>query len=189
MEFSIRSAAGLTDGLHTRRHPGMRMGPVSKIRQLPVSLLFLVFLILPSCAVQHPIQRHKAPESVEHRKAPAPIDHPEMEAPVLPPKSVPAGPARSLYAKANKALKSGRPGQADMLLERALRIEPRNALFWHLLGQSKYAQGDFVQAVQFCRKSESLAGNNNKLRQYNRSLLQRAYRKLGDTDQAEKFSQ
>ena len=61
-----------------------------------------------------------------------------------------------------------------MLLERALRIEPRNALYWHLLAQSKYAQGDFGQTVQFCRKSVSLAGNNNKLRQDNRNLLQQA---------------
>ncbi len=189
MEFSIRSAAGLTDGLHTQRHLARMKERVSRLPQLPLPLLFLVFLILPSCAVQQPVRHYKAPESMEHLKTPAPIEPPEIEAPVHPPQSVLSGPARSLYTKANKALKSGRPGQADMLLERALRIEPRNALFWHLLGQSKYAQGDFVQAVQFCRKSESLAGNNNKLRQYNRSLLQRAYRKLGDTEQAEKLGQ
>lgn len=136
-----------------------------KRRPLPSLLpLLLVLLVLSSCAVQQPA----------HREKPAPIAGPKASVPIQPAPSIQSGPARSLYAKANEALTAGHPGQAEMLLERALRIEPRNALYWHLLAQSKYAQGDFGQTVQFCRKSESLAGNNNKLRQDNRNLLQQA---------------
>ena len=151
---------------HRRRPPQTRL------------LLLLVLLVLSSCAVQQPA----------HRGRPAPIEGPKASVPIQPSPSVQSGPARSLYAKANEAMASGHPAQAEMLLERALRIEPRNALYWHLLAQSKYAQGDFGQAVQFCNKSESLAGNNNQLRQDNRNLLQQAYSKQGDTEQAEKFS-
>jgi Flp pilus assembly protein TadD len=125
---------------------------------------------------------------MERPQPSAPIERPEAPGQVQPPPSVQTGPARSLHVKANEALAAGHADKAEMLLERALRIEPRNALLWHLLGQSKYAQGDFAQAVQFCRKSESLAGNNTKLREYNRSLLQKAYRKMGNTEQAERLS-
>jgi hypothetical protein len=159
--------------------------PVSCRRQLP--LLFLLLLVLPSCAVPPPVPRHKAPAPIERPQPSAPIERPEAPVPAQPPPSVQSGPARSLHVKASEALAAGHADKAEMLLERALRIEPRNALLWHLLGQSKYAQGDYLQAVEFCRKSESLAGNNNKLREYNRSLLQKAYKKLGDTEQAEKL--
>ena len=154
-------------------------------KQRPLPLLLLLVLILPSCAEQHPAPRQGAPPPMERQKVPTPSERPEVSVPKQLPPVVKSGPAKSLYAKAEEALASDHPGQAEMLLERALRIEPRNALYWHLLGQSKYAQGDFLQAVQSCRKSDSLAGTNNQLRQSNRSLLQQAYRKLGNTEQTE----
>ena len=161
-------------------------GLLSRRRRLPPSLLLLLLalLVLPSCAVQQPAH-HKIPAPIESPKAPV-VESPETSVPIQPSPSVQSGPARSLYAKANEALESGHPDQAEMLIERALRIEPRNAQYWHLLAQSKYAQGDFGQTVQFCRKSESLAGNNNKLRQANKNLLQQAYSKQGPPGQAEK---
>lgn len=186
MEFSTRSAAGWNDRSHPRSAMAQRNGLISFRRRPPLPLLLLVVLVLPSCAIQHPVQRPGTPVPIERPDVPVPIERPQV--PVPQPPAVQSGPARSLYASANEALASGHPGQAEMLLERALRIEPRNAQYWHLLAQSKYAQGDFGQTVQFCHKSESLAGNNNKLRQSNRSLLQQAYRKLGDTEQAEKSS-
>ena len=150
---------------------------VSRKHRPPLPLLLLVFLVLPSCAVQHPTPRHETPVPIERPEVPTTIERPKKPVTQQP---SPAGPAHSLYAKANEALSSGHPDQAEMLLERALRIEPRNALYWHLLAQSKYAQGDFEQTVQFCRKAESLAGNNSALRQNNRSLLQQASKKRGD---------
>ena len=186
MEFSTRSAAGWNDRSHPRSATAKRNGLISFIRQPPLPLLLLVFLVLPSCAIQHPIERPGTPVPIERQGVPVPIERPQV--PVPQPSAVQSGPAHSLYANAKEALASGHPGQAEMLLERALRIEPRNAQYWHLLAQSKYAQGDFGQTVQFCRKSESLAGNNSKLRQSNRSLLQQAYSKLGNTEQAEKLS-
>lgn len=168
----------------------MITGLVSCIRRPPLPLLLLIFLVLPGCALRPPLQHPQAPPPIQHPEAPLPSQRPESpDVPIQPPPSVQTGPAHSLYAEAKEALASGHPGQAEMLLERALRIEPRNAFYWHLLGQSKFAQGEFAQAVQFCHKSESLARDNGELRSYNRSLLAQAYKKLEDIENAKKVSQ
>lgn len=149
------------------------------------ALLLLISLVLHGCAILGPVEKPGTP-----RPQPgAPLPQPGAPAPQQTPPAVQTGPARSLYAQANEALAAGHPGQAEMLLERALRIEPGNAQFWHALGQSKYDQGEFAQAVQFCLKSESLARDNGGLGQRNRELLGKAYRKLGDVENAEKFGQ
>ncbi len=163
--------------------------PVSQ-RRPPLSLLLLVLLLLSSCAGPQSTPRPGTAVPMERPKTSVPMERPETPVPGKPSaSSIQTGPARSLHTQANAALASGHAGQAEMLLERALRLEPRNALYWHLLAQSKYAQGDFGQAVQFCRKSESLAGNNTQLKEYNKSLLQKANKKLGDASQAEKSNQ
>ena len=81
------------------------------------------------------------------------------------------------------ALDAGQPGQSEILLERALRIEPGNALYWHALGRAKYDMGDYAQAVQFCRKAESKLTGHPDLARQNRELLESAYYKLGRSGQ------
>ncbi len=165
-------------------------GMISFARRPSLPLLLLIFLALHGCAVQVPTPRPEPPAPIERPEPPTPpIGIPETPVPTQPPTSIQKGPAQSLFAQAESARQSRQPGQAEILLERALRIEPRNAQYWHTLGQIKYDQGDFGQAVQFCLKSDSLARNNNELRQSNRNLLEQAYRKLGDTEKAEKLSQ
>jgi len=144
----------------------------------PLPLLLLLFLLLPGCSVLPPLRGPEPPALVRQPEETRSIDRREVpEEPLQPPPTVQAGPARSLYEQAQAALASGQAAQAEMLLERALRIEPRNPFYWYLLGQCKYAQGDFAQAVQFCRKSESLAGDNSQLRRSNRILIEQAERK------------
>jgi len=58
-----------------------------------------------------------------------------------------------------------------MLIERALRIEPRNPHYWYTLARIKYAQGDSSQAIQLCRKSTSLAGGEPQLIELNSRLI------------------
>lgn len=81
-----------------------------------------------------------------------------------------AGPAAALFSDAEKAVQSGRPAEAEMLLERALRIEPRNPHYWHSLAQVKFRQGQYREAVQFCLKSDSLAGKHPQLTARNKEL-------------------
>ncbi len=87
------------------------------------------------------------------------------------------GPAHTLYRDAEHAMRKGDYKQAEMLLNRALRIEPRNGWYWHAMGQVKYAQTAYEQAIQFCLKSDSLAGSDPELKRSNHLLMQKAYAK------------
>jgi Tfp pilus assembly protein PilF len=79
----------------------------------------------------------------------------------------------------------GQFSKAEMILERALRVEPRNARLWHEMAQVKYGQKEYGQAVQFCIKSNSLAGKDNGLIQQNWLLMEKAYVELGEPEKAE----
>lgn len=140
------------------------------IKMQHLALLLLTTLLLHGCTTRSPIQP------------------PAISAPKQMPASIDQGPAYSLYVQARAALGASQPGQAEMLIERALRIEPGNPLYWHLLGQSKYDQGEFAQAVQFCLKAQSLIGDNRTLGQVNQELLALAHRRLGDTEKADSLN-
>jgi cytochrome c-type biogenesis protein CcmH/NrfG len=48
-----------------------------------------------------------------------------------------------------------------MLLERAVRIEPREALLWIRLSRAHLAQGEMRAAFQHARKAIALAGSDS----------------------------
>ncbi|WP_189400407.1 tetratricopeptide repeat protein [Arenicella chitinivorans] len=77
-------------------------------------------------------------------------------------------------------------GAADSL-ERALRIEPRNALLWGKLADVRFAQQSWRQAIQLAAKSNTLAGADNALRRQNWYLMANAYDALGDATSALKY--
>ena len=58
---------------------------------------------------------------------------------------------------------AGRRDAADASLERALRIEPRNAWLWLELAQLRLAEGQYAQAITLARKSISFAGHDQRL--------------------------
>jgi tetratricopeptide (TPR) repeat protein len=125
-----------------------------------LAVLFLVLMILNGCA------------------GPRPTPPPIGPRPVVPPppseyKPV-TGPAAALFTDAESALQSGRLAEAEMLLERALRIEPRNPYYWHTMAQVKYRQGQYRETVQFCLKASSLAGKESQLVARNKELLGQA---------------
>jgi predicted Zn-dependent protease len=122
-----------------------------------LALFLLVVLILNGCA---------APRKTESPSSPV-IPPPSEYQPVT-------GPAAALYKEADRALQSGRLAESEMLLERALRIEPRNPYYWHSMAQVKYRQKKYHEAVQFCLKADSLAGKQPQLLARNKELLQQA---------------
>jgi len=89
------------------------------------------------------------------------------------------GRAAGIYSEAEEAMQAGRFAPAEMLLERALRIEPRNAHYWYTLGLAKFRQKQYPQAVQFCLKAESLAGSQPGLLARNQVLLTQAKKAAG----------
>lgn len=91
------------------------------------------------------------PTRVEDSKAkqrPAPV--------IAPPRS---SAAQTLLAQANTALRDEEPGTAIVLLERAVRIEPREAQLWIRLSKAHLDQGDTQIAFQLARKAIALAGS------------------------------
>lgn len=73
--------------------------------------------------------------------------------------------------------------QAAALLERALRIEPRNPILWHNLAGIRLAQEDWKRAANLATKSNTLAGSNKnykELRLRNWVIITRACEGIGD---------
>ena len=61
-------------------------------------------------------------------------------------------------------------------LERALRIEPRNAVLWNRLAHVRYEQKQYALASSLAAKSNTLAGRDAALRADNDRLIKQAKR-------------
>lgn len=79
----------------------------------------------------------------------------------------------ALLDQASKMEASGNPEKAAATLERALRIEPRNARLWHRLAVIRYQQGQYTQAESLAAKSSTLAQDDWELKQKNAELIER----------------
>ena len=155
-----------------------------RIRQLfPLLLLVLLTASLSGCAVTGPGPSRPtgpAPRAVTPPPTtPGPVEAPPPIEPKPGEVARPTGPAGSLYLEAEAALRAGDPRRAEILVERALRIDQGNPRYWHLLGRAKYDQGAYPQAVQFFRKAESRIGGDRELAQRNRQYLDAAAAKAG----------
>ena len=80
---------------------------------------------------------------------------------------------------------AGKFDSAAATLERALRIEPRNASLWHQLARARLSQGQSGQAIQLANKSNTLAADDNQLRAENWLLIGQARTQRGDYAGAE----
>ncbi|MCP3867873.1 MAG: hypothetical protein GY703_07220 [Gammaproteobacteria bacterium] len=70
-------------------------------------------------------------------------------------------------------------------VERALRIEPRNAFLWSRLADLRLKQKQFPLAIQLASKSNSLAAGDASLVSKNWALTAKAQRGAGNTSAAE----
>ena len=94
-------------------------------------------------------------------------------------------PAAELLIDAEQALERGDYNRAELQMERAIRVNPRNGKAWQLMARIRYEQGDYDQTVQFCLKSNTLANHDRSLMRQNWVLLEKAYTILGETIKAE----
>ena len=138
--------------------------------------------------------REPAPAPVEPRPQPAPAPVPDRGAEVRaykPPQQVvlarpqPARAVQVLMRRAEDQRQSGDPAAAAASLERALRIEPRNARLWNRLAHVRLQQQEFARVEQFAAKSNALAGNDEILRADNWQLIADARAARGDRRGAE----
>lgn len=80
----------------------------------------------------------------------------------------------ALLAKADQQEYQAHWEQAAALLERALRIEPRNARLWHRLAKIRLQEGRYGMAESLAQKSNALAKDDEELKRANAELIEAA---------------
>jgi len=154
----------------------------------------------PLRSQQFPAQRQvaevEAPEDPFANRAVPQTPPPAASAtPPTPPAEQPAaelsqgsGPVVALLDNARGHVDSKDWDKAAASLERALRIEPRNATIWHDLAQVRLQQRDYQQAETLAQKSNSLASSNRGVQARNWDLIAFSRRAQGNNagaDEAE----
>ncbi|NOZ10785.1 MAG: tetratricopeptide repeat protein [Gammaproteobacteria bacterium] len=94
---------------------------------------------------------------------------------------------QALADAAGQEKQAGRFDNAAGLYERALRIEPGNAVLWTELADLRYDQEQFRQVLALAAKSNTLAGDKQALKIRNWRLMGDARKELGE-DQAAKVA-
>ena len=87
----------------------------------------------------------------------------------------------ALLDDADKYAITGKNQEAVASIERALRIEPKNPVLWHKLGQVRLQEGNWDQAIAMAKKSSVLAPGNRLLQSENWMIIARASEGKGDT--------
>jgi hypothetical protein len=89
-----------------------------------------------------------------------------------------------LLQRAASQQAEGNRVEAVATVERALRIEPRNARLWNRLAHLRAEQRQAVLAADLAAKSNTLAGDDPELKRDNWRLIAWARRSLGDSQGA-----
>ena len=158
----------------------------------------LSVLLLAGCAGtshQSPVVEQGTPAPRGSRSPAGPVSSP-AQLPSVPvgqpvePTAVsrPASPATggqppavvALLDRAEQQANTGDLDAAAVTLERALRIDPRNAILWHHLATVRLAEGEAGEAEQLAAKSNSLAAGNHSLQAKNWELIAQARHYRGD---------
>jgi hypothetical protein len=163
-----------------RERNSVRMKPLYRVLAVGTAIW------LAGCATAGGRLPRDAPVSVarpEPVPAPPPAAAPEP-IPAPSPAPAPTAGVGFLVASAERQIASGQHEQAAASLERALRIEPRNARLWNRLAAVRFEQGQWSAAVQFASKSNQLAGPDGALRAANYRLMADSYERLGQWQKA-----
>lgn len=83
-----------------------------------------------------------------------------------------------LLLQAQEERQQQRYEQAANLLERAMRIEPRNAKLWYELASIRFLQGLYQQAIELANRSMALSEYDSSLVNENQALIRHSKSKL-----------
>jgi adenylate cyclase len=92
---------------------------------------------------------------------------------------------RALAEKANQLTSLGRPAEAPQLVEKAIKLSPRDPAlggFYWIIGRAHFVSGDYSNAIVWLQKSVALRPND----WYNRLYLVSAYALDRQKDEAKK---
>jgi tetratricopeptide (TPR) repeat protein len=136
---------------------------------------FLLVLLLGACSIQPPSQLppvvdsgSQSSESLPPGEAPGPVIEAQPE------NRASRGAVIALLDRAEHYRRLGDTGAASATLERALRIDPRNARLWYQLAEVRLQQGRPAQAEQLALKSNALSAGDRTLQARNWALVARA---------------
>lgn len=121
-------------------------------------LLILALLTLSACVKPPPVERTET----YHRPAPA-----KTEAPKRAPSA--------LQKKAIQAINDERYDEAIGYLQRAIKIDPRDARSWHYLAQVYWHMQDYAQCRAMVRRAMSYSQQDPYLQKANKTLLQQCF--------------
>ena len=82
------------------------------------------------------------------------------------------GPGAVLLAQAETQQQLGNLSKSIALVERAVRIEPRNAYAWHHLAKLYFEAENYKKAEQFALRSNQFAGQDRQLVNENSRLIE-----------------
>lgn len=122
-------------------------------------LLTIALLLLSACVKPPPVERTET----YHRP---------------PPEKQQAAPKRAplaLQKKAIQAINDQRYDEAIGYLQRAIKIDPRDARSWHYLAQVYWHMHDFPQCRAMVRRAMSYSQQDKDLQQANKTLLQQCF--------------
>lgn len=132
------------------------------------SLLFVVVFGLSACA---DLPFNPSPGPTTGVSGSKPSEEAESET-----RSGSAEAVRELVASSRTSRASGDYAHALADIERAIRIEPRNAYLWLELGETHLSRDDPQQAAATARKAMSVAGPDRAAKAAAEDLLERASR-------------
>jgi tetratricopeptide (TPR) repeat protein len=166
-------------------------------RQLQLSWIAAAMLALAACTTpppytpaprptpvpppqeQTPAETQPVPQPEPPAEQPQPLPPPVVREPALSPAS------RALVGQAQAQMASKNYAVAASSIERALRIEPDNALLWIELGKVRQAEGNYVQAENMGRKAASMSVNAPRANSAAWSLIAESLRARGKNVEAQ----
>lgn len=159
-------------------------------------LLFSSLLLLQACA--SPVKQGISPVPVEDRSvennqgdsgnyagprepdAQKDVEHSSTESKTALENTDKKAVVVALLENAEARMESGDKASAAATLERALRLEPKNAMLWHRLGLIRLQQKNWQQAINLAKKSNSLAVRDYDLQSANWKLIAQANSRAGN---------
>ncbi len=128
----------------------------------------------------------KANAPVPVKAAPPPPPPPVVKY-TAPPPAAPELPAAasSLAAQAEKQRERGDYVAAAATLERAIRIQPREAYLWNRLARVRLDQNNYDQAGSLAQKSNTLSKDQDQIKQDNWGMIAATRRAAGDQSGAQ----
>jgi len=137
----------------------VRLMPFQLLTQgMPALLVILLIIVLSGCS-QMPVSQNTLKNDLPSNRT----DGASAEAP---------DPIKSLLNQSEaQRLKQDYNG-ALATLERALRINPRNADVWSQMARVYLDQGNWEQAKQHAKRSNSVIKNNARLKAFNNQIIE-----------------